>query len=308
MNTLLAQEALIAGDVEKLRAQFPITRELYREVCGLLFFRYGIQPTANKLYQLVRKGTMSTPSEALNQFWVELREKSRIQIDHPGLPENLKTVAGELINTLWSTAQDSAEANFNVMRKELHERMAASTSELELANDNFQKITEVNIQLLDELKAVKNLLSETENKLVVDTQISNNLKESLKSLQNEKLVLEAALGDVRANFSKEVDKLHSSLQLSEQRYRSLESKTLLDVDRERVRSSKCLDEIAQLKKELKYEQATSTNMLVKHQKSVSGLKENIALMKGQLKESQRQSLLSANKLKQLEMKLATRVK
>lgn len=304
MNTLLTQEAQIAGDVEKLRAQFPITRELYREVCGLLFFRYGIQPTANKLYQLVRKGTMSTPSEALNQFWVELREKSRVQIDHPELPEKLKTVAGELINTLWSTAQKSADANFNAMRTELNEKVADTTIALEVANDSLNKVNEVNIQLSDEIKALKILLSETENKLAVDTQISNSLKESLKSLQNEKLSLEGALGDVRFNFSKEVDKLHSSLQLSEQRYRSLESKTLLDVDRERVRSSKCLDEIAQLKKELKYEQGASKKLLVKHQQSMGDLKEHIALIKGQLKESQRQYLFCSSKLRKLEMKAA----
>ncbi len=36
---------------------------LYREVCGLLFFRYGVTPTANKLYSLVRKGSMGTPAE-----------------------------------------------------------------------------------------------------------------------------------------------------------------------------------------------------------------------------------------------------
>lgn len=35
----------------------------------MLFFRYGITPTANKLYQLVRKGSMSAPSEALTRFW-----------------------------------------------------------------------------------------------------------------------------------------------------------------------------------------------------------------------------------------------
>lgn len=308
MNTILTQETQISADVEKLRAQFPKTRELYREVCSLLFFRYGIQPTANKLYQLVRKGTMSTPSEVLNQFWVELREKSRIQIDHPGLPENLKTAAGELLNTLWSTAQESADANFNAMRIEFNEKMVISTSALESANDNFQKVTEVNIQLSDEMKTVKNLLSETENKLAVDTQISNALKESLKSLQNEKLALEAALRDVQTDFSKEVNKLHESLLLSEQRYRSLEAKALLDVDRERVNSSKYVDEIALLKRDLKHEQAASKHQLVKHQKSVGDLKENVALIKGQLKESQRQNLLSTNKLKQLEMKLTARAK
>jgi chromosome segregation ATPase len=35
------------------------------QVCVLLFFRHGITPTANKLYQLVRKGSMSAPADAV---------------------------------------------------------------------------------------------------------------------------------------------------------------------------------------------------------------------------------------------------
>jgi hypothetical protein len=49
----------------ELRGRFPETRAVYREVCWLLFFRYGVTPTANKRYSLVRKGNMGTPAEVL---------------------------------------------------------------------------------------------------------------------------------------------------------------------------------------------------------------------------------------------------
>ncbi len=77
-----ASENAIAASVAELREQFPRTQDLYREVCVLLFFRHGITPTANKLYQLVRKGSMSAPTEALSQFWKTLREHSRVTIEH----------------------------------------------------------------------------------------------------------------------------------------------------------------------------------------------------------------------------------
>jgi len=54
----LSTESAIAVSVAELRERFPRTQDLYREVCVLLFFRHGITPTANKLYQLVRKGSM----------------------------------------------------------------------------------------------------------------------------------------------------------------------------------------------------------------------------------------------------------
>src|SRR5258708_13494976 len=62
-------EARLAAEIDRLKVQFPKTRELYREVCALLFFRHGITPTANRLYQLVRRGSMGTPTPVLGGFW-----------------------------------------------------------------------------------------------------------------------------------------------------------------------------------------------------------------------------------------------
>ena len=78
-----ATEKQLITDIERLREEFTQTQDLYREVCALLFFRYGLTPTANKLYQLVRKGSMTAPADALNKFWEDLREKSRVRIE-PG--------------------------------------------------------------------------------------------------------------------------------------------------------------------------------------------------------------------------------
>jgi uncharacterized small protein (DUF1192 family) len=39
--------ACLAAEIDRLKAEFPKTRELYREACALLFFRFGITPSAN---------------------------------------------------------------------------------------------------------------------------------------------------------------------------------------------------------------------------------------------------------------------
>jgi hypothetical protein len=61
-----------------LRAQFPGTQDRYQEVCALLFFWHGITPTANRLYQPVKKGSMNAPAEALTRFRAMLRDPVRI--------------------------------------------------------------------------------------------------------------------------------------------------------------------------------------------------------------------------------------
>ena len=107
--------------------QFPETRALYREVCALLFFRYCITPTANKLYGLVRKGSMGTPTEVLAQFWADLRGKMRVTIDHPELPDALKAIAANAVQSIWQAANEAATGELAALRAEA--RSQASEAE-----------------------------------------------------------------------------------------------------------------------------------------------------------------------------------
>ncbi len=111
----------------------PALRALYRKVCGLLFFRYGVTPTANKLYSLVRKGSMGTPAEVLQQFWQELRGRTRVTIDHPDLPEALKDIAAGAIQTIWQAANEAASAELATLRAEARDAANAAEAERDAA-------------------------------------------------------------------------------------------------------------------------------------------------------------------------------
>jgi hypothetical protein len=123
------QDNQIAADIEALRARCTDTRELYREVCALLFFRYGITPTANRLYQYVRKGSMSTPAQVLAAFWEDLRQRTRVRIDRPDLPEDLRELAGELVLQLWGRAQAAAGESLEQRAGASEEVAAAARAE-----------------------------------------------------------------------------------------------------------------------------------------------------------------------------------
>src|SRR5574337_1308711 len=118
MDESMVTEKQLQEEIERLRAKFPQTRDLYREVCILLFFRHGITPTANKLYQYARKGSMSAPAEALNRFWTELRDKSRVRVERPDLPEEIKIATGELAASIWAQAQTAAQASLAALRSD----------------------------------------------------------------------------------------------------------------------------------------------------------------------------------------------
>jgi hypothetical protein len=136
-NIKANRQILHEKDDYPLKAAHPKTRERYREVCALLFFRHGITPTANRRYQLVRRGSMSTPTAVLGEFWAELREKSRARIEHPDLPADLGAAAGELVSTLWTRATASAEAALDALRGEVEAQRAEAQHSVVAARDEL---------------------------------------------------------------------------------------------------------------------------------------------------------------------------
>lgn len=302
MTVTHTTEAKLIQDVENLRIQFPQAKDLYREVCRLMFFRYGIQPTANKLYQLVRKGTMSTPALAVNNFWSELRLKNRVDIEHSGLPDTLREFAGEALSTLWKSALEVAKQNVKEKHSAINGIESANRLELESYKAQVKKLEALNAEQHSELVILRKQLQDSEKRFLIDHQVSATHKESVKTLQYEKSALEGSLKSIHNEFDTELNKLHAALKFAEDRFRKLEAKSFADLDRERQRAYKLESEISDLKKALLKEHAMTKTQTAKNQKLVNELRENVGVIKGQLKESQRQQLVASNKLKQIERK------
>ncbi len=243
MTTPITNDAAISRDIEALRERFTQTQELYREVCALLFFRYGITPTANKLYQLVRKGSMSAPAEALTTFWADLREKSRTRIEHPDLPDELKSVAGELVATLWTNAQAAAQASLTTYRTEAQEMVlqAKATTAVAEAERDAERLT---VQSLNsELELAGEKISTQREALAVAEEVRSSLLLRLDEAKHDNAALQRQLEDARREFTVELDKLHAAAELADERSRSTEKRMLLDMDRERTTAARLQKEV-----------------------------------------------------------------
>lgn len=243
----MSAEAQIYADIEALRERTPETQDLYREVCTILFFRYGITPTANKLYQYVRKGSMSAPAEALAKFWEDLREKSRVRIEHPDLPEAVKTTAGELVASLWIQAQAAAQDGLAGFRAEA--QAATLKAKTEKAAAESERAT-----ALAQLKRTHYTIKEaTERALQLERDLATaqagkaSLEDQLATAGRQQTVLETALTESRRDFAAELEKLRQALQKSEERHEAGEKRALLEIDRERTASAKLQTEVAQLR-------------------------------------------------------------
>lgn len=246
MTTPITNDAALTGDIEALRERFTQTQELYREVCALLFFRYGVTPTANKLYQLVRKGSMSAPAEALTKFWEDLREKSRTRIEHPDLPEELKGIAGELVATLWTNAQAAAQESLTVYRVEAEEAVLqaeAAVAEVEAERDATRSEAH---NISNELEQAGKQIGVLREALAAAEATRASLLTTLDEAKLENTTLQRQLEKTQHQFTVELDKLRAAMELAEERSRSTEKHMLLEIDRERTTAARLQKELGAL--------------------------------------------------------------
>jgi Plasmid replication region DNA-binding N-term len=244
MDATLSPDAALAADIDRLKIAFPKTRELYREVCALLFFRHGITPTANRLYQLVRRGSMGTPTAVLGEFWAELREKSRVRIEHPDLPTDLGAAAGELIAVLWTRASASAAASLDALRDEVELQRANAQQSVTAARDELGRVETALEQRTAALLLAQVEVRDLEKALAEGYAQRQALEASVTRLQRENGERDAALAQARVDFAQELQKLREDAQRSEERLRASEKRALLEIERERataVRLQKELD-------------------------------------------------------------------
>lgn len=243
MTSRMSTEEELSRDVEALRARFPHTQELYREVCALLFFRYGITPTANKLYQLVRKGSMSAPSQALSKFWEELRTKSRTRIEHPDLPEDLGTLAGGLLAELWTRSQALAQATLAAHRREAEEAVVQARSEASVLQSKWDDQERTISSLQEALDRANQMISAQREDLAAAHQARSSLMEMLEGAKRDNRESQQQHEAARLEFSSELEKLRAAAKLSDDRTWATEKRLLIDIDRERTGSAKLQKEL-----------------------------------------------------------------
>lgn len=228
----MTDEARLQADIEALRPKFPDTQDLYREVSVILFFRYGITPTANKLYQLVRKGSMSAPAEALARFWDNLREKSRVRIEHPDIPQALQEAAGELTAKLWQQARAQADEACAATRLEAAQQIEAASLAVEQAQQLETVLRQEVAAAQAQAAALSDQIRVLEQRLAHDEGLRQGLVQQIEQITAQRQELVDHVEAARAAERHAVDG-HRRL--------------LVEVDRERVQAGRLQKELDALK-------------------------------------------------------------
>lgn len=229
----MSDESEILAEVEALKAKFSDTRALYREVCALLFFRFGITPTANKLYQYVRRGSMNVPAEEVGKFWDELRHKARVDIDHPDLPEEVKALAAEAIAGLWRQASDAARGELAAARLENlaeaeHARAAQAGAEAAVrqAQEGLEQLRSELAQRDQTLRFVQVDL-EAERRAHAGAQA--RVQELLSQLDQGRIQQQRQ----QEGFSADLARARETVEAAQERAAAAERRALMEIEQER---------------------------------------------------------------------------
>ncbi|MGF6723355.1 hypothetical protein P3T43_002710 [Paraburkholderia sp. GAS41] len=296
MSDVQPDEVRLAAEIDRLKVDFPKTRELYREVCALLFFRFGITPTANRLYQLVKRGSMSTPTQVLGEFWVELREKSRVRIERPDLPADLQAAAGELVAALWTKSTTSAQAALDTLRVEVEAERAAAQDAVSSLKAELARTETALEQRTAALLAAQVRIQELEQVQASAEATRHALEAERVRIQDEIGVRDRALVQARADFSGELGKLRSGTELAEERLRAAEKRALLEIERERVSSARTQKELDTATRRAEQGEARHRSELLAMQAQLADARHQTGLLEGNLVAVREQSAGYAREL------------
>lgn len=275
----MTTETQIQADIDNLRDRFTDTPDLYRETCALLFFRYGITPTANKLYQYVRKGSMSAPAEALSKFWDELREKSRVRVERTDLPEEIKTAAGELVAKLWHEAQAASDLGFAEAKQQIEASAIAANDRAVAVKQELEHLQTEYLLSQAKVLDLEGMRQNLKNELSAEKARIDSLREQLEASDKKIQQNEAALVEARRDFGVQLEKMRLALQKSEERSDANEKRALLEIDRERTAGQR-------LQKDLKIAQELLQGIHEKHAREISQLQSELGETKLKLGSSE----------------------
>lgn len=269
----MSSEQALQAEIDVLKSRVADTTELYVQACYLLFFQHATTPSVTKLYQLIKKGSMTTVSEAVREFWSQLRDKSRIMVDHGGLPDDVRVFAGEMLGELWRRALGAAEDIAGKLKEEAEAALAHSQREVAEA-DRARLVAE------DELREVRAQLTQQQEvragliqKLATATGNAEALNRELQAQRDQVQAAQQALTAARTDFARELDKAREDVRSAESRFADMEKRAMVEIDRHRTEGKG-------LRKQLEEAQQKLTDATQRHESSLGDVREKLARVQG----------------------------
>lgn len=281
MDQNLLSEGQLVADVAQLRDRFSHTQTLYREVAALLFFRYGVTPTANKLYQLVRKGSMSAPAEALQAFWQDLREKSRVRLDLADIPKELQTLTGELLGRIWQQSMEHVRQELHAYQTQADEQVQQARTQAHDAEQHARTQEQARLHAEQTITQLQQQLQANREEKAALSQAVVHARQRQDELESEKTALQHELRRQGEQFTQDLGQLQKAIELTEERAQASERRALLEIDKERSAQTRLRQQLEQAELALREQRQRNENAQQAAQEQLQAARQELGQEQGE---------------------------
>lgn len=193
------------------RLAVALTRqEKTREAATFLFFNHGIYPSAKTVLGYTRLGSLTDINADLREFWSDIREKSRVKLDAPALPDELLAQFSQSLVGIWDLAINKAETVLDGERQEAHGKVALAQRQVEdgnrLRQEAEDRVQSINVELREE----RDRRGETEKRAEAQAAEISGLQDAVVAARRQVEVEMAARREAEQQFSRDLSEERAS--------------------------------------------------------------------------------------------------
>lgn len=197
------EEAIRAALAPRL-AMAKTRQEKSREAATVLFFGYGIYPSAKTVHGYTQHGSLTDINADLREFWTDLREKTRVKIDAPALPDELLAQFSQSLVSIWDLAMGKAQATLDGERQEVHGKVAIAHRQVEDSN-RLRQVAEDRVQSIEvELREERERRVEAERRAEAQATEITGLQDAVAAARRQVDAEMAARREAEQQFSRDL--------------------------------------------------------------------------------------------------------
>ena len=219
-NMTDSNEAQIQADVDALKAQYPVRKDLSVATAKLLFFKYDRMPTVASVRQYTKLGSTTNINTDLKVFWGVIRGKLKLNVIAPDVPEGLVEYAGEMMSSFWARASEDARKALDGERAEIEALRQADKQVVEMAQYERDKASEDANNAAARASVAESEREEAERVLAVEREAfatrEENYLERIADLERRLSVLSQEKVDAEKRFTDELEKMRTERERSEE--------------------------------------------------------------------------------------------
>lgn len=213
------QESDIRADVAALKEQYPARKDLSVAVAKLLFLKYGRMPTVALVRQYTERGSSTNINTDLKAFWGVLRDKLKLNVIAPDVPEGLVEYAGEMMSSFWARASEEARKVLDDERAEIEAQRQADKQAVEMAQYERDRSIEDANKAVERASTAESEREDAERALAVDRETFEtkevNYLERIADLERRLSALGQEKANIEKRFTDELEKMRIEREQSE---------------------------------------------------------------------------------------------